>query len=312
MKIRERLIKCGDFSIEREHLTIDTVYALKSYLILRKAGMNILGGRILFYYLEEGTSPEITQKLKDLEEKNRDKLCLVYQYETYPAGLGIFMQGDLMYKVMDTGVNIKDAKEMTPLEAVKLLESHLHFTLEAEDVEDIDRILAEKASAAPDRRKKKSVVPPERREESVIAEPQAEKTEKEYVAEKTDEKTWEEEPREKATVPERFIRKRSHTPEESKKPDPDEENRKEMNSEIIIPGDDEASYFDNEDDRREYLEYALGAESGAAAEDPEEAEYLDAISGDRELLRESGMIDDEQEAGQDTDDEIFILDIGYD
>lgn len=307
MKIRERLIKCGDFSIEREHMTIDTLYAMKCYLILRKAGMNILAGRILFYFLAGGTDAETMRKLKELERKNKDKLCLVSQYETYPAGLGLFMQGDLMYEVMATGLNIKDAQEMTPLEAVKLLENHLHFTLEAEDVKDIDKILeTPEEKKRPWRLKKESPsggkpenIPDKRPEEKAPDEEPGEKNEAKALP-----------GHEKATVPERFKRNRERLSRDPsrKRTDPAENIR-------IGPVESsmDADYFDDISDRMKYMEYEMQArEKRILAEMAEEEEYMQAISEDEEFLRRNGILsdDEEEDAEEIEDDDNFILDVG--
>jgi len=295
MKIRERLIKCGDFGIEQEHMTIETVSALKYYLILRKAGMNILGGRILFYYLEEGTDPETMRKLKDLEKKNKDKICLVSRYETYPAGLAVFMSGDLMYEVMASGLKIKDAHEMAPMEAVKLLEEHLHFTLESEEMEDIEDILSGKQVRKKERKKKAHSLMEDTKTEQ---EPAGETKKTEEKNEDDSGKIIEDPEREKATVPERFQRKRARDDggvkeansglrEEKKSPDPEEE----------------ASYFKDERDRAAYLEYEK-----ASREKTEEEEYMDALSREMEMLRENDMVNGGMEDADLEDD--FMLNIG--
>ena len=303
MKIRERLIRCGDFSIEREHLTIDTIYALKCYLILRKAGMNILGGRILFYFLADGTDPETMRKLKELERKNRDRLCLACQYETYPAGLGIFMQGDLMYEVMSTGLSIRDAQELSPIEAVKILEKHLHFTLEAEEMDDIDKILAVTGSTGEQRKKKKENPSACREDDAHRASAPPEKERGEACGRDTEESQTKPQT-EKATVPERFIRKHTAKAGEGGT------GRKEVPERGRELPELESGKWEGEDcsgnysGPMEYMEYDMGL-----MEEQEEKEYMDALCGEEELLRQNGIIDDGPEGEQDQED-VFVLDIG--
>ena len=300
MKIRDRLIKCGDFGIEREHLTIDTLYAIKCYLILRKAGMNILGGKILFYFLAGGTDAETMRKLKELEKKNKDRLCLVSQYETYPAGLGVFMHGDLMYDIMATGLNIKDAQEMTPLEAVKLLENHLHFTMETENTSDIETLL--KAPAKKKKEKPKKKEPPSESKENPAQIP-APNPETENVPKAQEKAEAEkEEQAEKATVPERFRRRhktRAREDEEKRDPVPYEES----------PDPEESDYFKDPSDRLKYLEYEKQADEKALLEKIQEEEYMEALSEDKEFLRENGILEEEDPGDPDLDDR-FILDVG--